>query len=471
MNETRFRALVEELVDENPFAIRAVLRILGIEFTAEVPTLAVTCEERPRMLVNLGFVREHCRTDAEVKALVCHEFLHVLLRHTESPRAVTAARHLALDAVINAIIHREHGVDYSSMMSRYYADAPGLWRLLRPMNSREAEAFSDRSGGRKSWPAWVNAWEGLYRGRLLADDIEALATEIGSKSRRGGKGRDGRAHGTGDDDSLAGTPFEGGADDADYNRLLGNHDDVGLRLPDALKDALEQALKTMNGSGIWRSPKSRGVGGPPVDAVVSAANEPLERWRRRTLELLREHLLPDPRSRAMRDAPHAYRIPVLSPGDRRAFLRAQWSPFLPEALWQGAMPRREGTAQVYLDVSGSMNAEMPLVIALLGRLSGWIRRPFWAFSTVVAPAVIEQGQLKAQTTGGTSMACVLAHVAKTRPAAAVVVTDGYVERLDRRAVHRALASTRLTALVTRDGSPGELHRAGIPYRQLDKVPA
>ena len=470
MNETRFRALVEELVDENPFAIRAVLRILGIEFTADVPTLAVTCEERPRMLVNLDFVREHCRTDAEVKALVCHEFLHVLLRHTEARKPFTRARHLALDAVINAIVHREHGVDYSSMMSRYYADAPGLWRLLRPMNLSRGRRVLGQ-GRRPQELAGVGERLGRALPRKAAGRRHRGAghrDRVEEPARRRGPRRP--ANGTGDDDSLAGTPFEGGAADADYNRLLGNHDDAGARLPDALKDALDRALKTMNGSGIWRSPKSRGVGGPPVEAVVSAANEPLERWRRRTLELLREHLLPDPRSRAMRDAPHAYRIPVLSPGDRRAFLRAQWSPFLPEALWQGAMPRREGTAQVYLDVSGSMNAEMPLVIALLGRLSGWIRRPFWAFSTVVAPAVIEQGQLKAQTTGGTSMACVLEHVAKTRPAAAVVLTDGYVERLDRRAVHRALAGTRLTALVTRDGNPGELHRAGIPYRQLDKVP-
>src|SRR6185295_12997906 len=128
-------------------------------------------------------------------------------------------------------------------------------------------------------------------------------------------------------------------------------------------------------------------------------------------------------------------------------------------------PRREGTTQVYLDVSGSMHAEMPLVIALLARLSNWIQRPFWAFSDVVAPAVIEGGLLKAQTTGGTSMACVLEHVAKTRPAAAVVLTDGYIERLDATTVRKALRNTRLTALVTRDGSAAELRRVRIPYRQ------
>ena len=59
--------------------------------------------------MNLAFVREHCRTDAHVKAVICHEFLHVLLRHTERLTRLTPAEHLAFDAVINAIIHRSAG--------------------------------------------------------------------------------------------------------------------------------------------------------------------------------------------------------------------------------------------------------------------------------------------------------------------------------------------------------------------------
>ncbi len=460
MNATRFRAILAELIDENPFAIRAVLRILGVEFTTAVETLMVTCEERPRLLVNLDFVTEHCRSDAEVKALLCHEFLHVLLRHTEARKPFTHARHLALDAVINAIIHRQHGSDYTSMMSRYYADMPGLGKLLRPMNDRETGCYIGWPWENASIPDWVRAWYGLYAGTLLADDIEALAEKMGSP---GGAGANAVAGELG--------PFTLRSGDADFNRLLGNHDDPSARLPDALKDALDRSMKEMNGSGIWRSPKDRGVGANPYEALVSSRNEPMERWQRRTLAVLREHLLPDSRSRAQRDQPIAYRIPVLSPRDRRAFLRAQWSPFLPEALWEGTAPRREGSAHVYLDVSGSMNAEMPLVIALLARVSRWVRRPFWAFSDVVAPAVIERGQLKAQTTGGTSMQCVLVHVARTRPASAIVVTDGYIETLDRKAVQAALVGTRLTALVTRDGNPAQLKRAGIPYTQLDKVPA
>ena len=109
MNAMQVRALMHELIDENPFAIRAVLKILAVEFTRAVPTLAVTNEARPRLLINLEFIAAHCRTEEHVKALLCHEFLHVLLRHTDEPGRPTPARHLAVDAVINVIIHRQLG--------------------------------------------------------------------------------------------------------------------------------------------------------------------------------------------------------------------------------------------------------------------------------------------------------------------------------------------------------------------------
>lgn len=82
--------------------------------------------------------------------------------------------------------------------------------------------------------------------------------------------------------------------------------------------------------------------------------------------------------------------------------------------------------------------------ALLARVSLWIRRPFGAFSDKVAPAVVEKRQLKAQTTCGTSMRCVLAHIQRTSPATTIVVTDGYIESLDRDMVRAAVKGTRLT---------------------------
>jgi hypothetical protein len=444
----RFHALIRELTDENPFAVRAVLRIASVTFTDRVPTLAVTLEERPRLLVNLDFVQAYCRTDAHVKALLCHEYLHVLLGHTERFRTMTPALNLALDSVINAIIHRQLGAEYSGFMSAYYADEPGLGQLLRPMTKEEQDRYNkqlwgdaavdgDSSYKPERVPTWMRAWDGVCTGRLVADDILDLAQEMrGAFAERG---------------------------------YLGNHEDRTGPLPPALADALDEAMREMNGDGIWRMPRDRGVGPDAYEAVVRASDEPTARWRRMAFEALRECLLPDPRSRLTERAETSYALPVLNERDRRGFLRALWSPFLPDVQWRSSVERPQGSANVYLDVSGSMMAEMPHIVALLHRLRHAVRMPFWAFSNVVARAEIVSGRLVAQTTGGTSMNCVLAHVRETKPGAALVVTDGYIEEVDR-ALLASIRGTRLHALVTRDGSTTELERAGIPYRQLERLP-
>jgi hypothetical protein len=437
MNAEYFHALYQELSEENPFAVRAVLKVLRVEFTETVPTLAVTCETRPRLLVNLTFLKKHCRTDQHVKAVICHEFLHVLLRHTERFAGFSPAEHVAFDAVINAIIHRELGDDYSEFMSRYYAKEKGVRQLLRPPTSAERT----RADGSRSLV--MRAWIPLYAGHLIADDIADLARDV----------------------------VDGNTVASKRTVLIGGHDHTEFtgELPEVLQEALGQALKSMNGDGIWRSPKEHGVGANAYRAAIPGVSEGVQRWRRETLEVLRRHLVPDPKAVRHDTRPLHFTVPVLSPGDRRATLRALWSPLLPEALWSTEQRLRSGTAQVYLDVSGSMNAEMPLIIGLLARLGRFIHKPLWAFSNVVAKAEIVNGRLLADTTGGTSMACVLEHIAETRPAAAVVVTDGYIETLSP-GLLAGVRGTRLHVIVTRDGSPAMLHQTGISYSQLSRLP-
>ena len=442
MNAEYFHALYRELIEENPFAVRAVLKVLQVEFTETVPTLAVTCETRPRLLVNLAFLKKHCRTDQHVKAVICHEFLHVLLRHTERFAGFSPAEHVAFDAVINAIIHRELGDDYSEFMSRYYAKEKGVCRLLRPPTFTEQRSHYNYAVRTRS--PLVSAWHSLYDGLLIADDIADLAKDFQDAKTVPSKG----------------TVLIGGHDHTEF---------VG-ELPEVLQEALDQALKSMNGCGIWRSPKERGVGANAYRAAIPGVSEGVQRWRRETLEVLRRHLVPDPKAVRRDTRPLHFTVPVLSPGDRRATLRALWSPLLPEALWSTEQRLRSGTAQVYLDVSGSMNAEMPLIIGLLARLGSFIHKPLWAFSNVVAKAEIVNGRLLADTTGGTSMACVLEHIAETRPAAAVVVTDGYIETLSP-GLLAGVRGTRLHVIVTRDGSPAMLQQAGISYSQLSELPA
>ena len=442
MNAEYFHALYRELIEENPFAVRAVLKVLQVEFTETVPTLAVTCETRPRLLVNLAFLKKHCRTDQHVKAVICHEFLHVLLRHTERFAGFSPAEHVAFDAVINAIIHRELGDDYSEFMKRYYAKEKGVCRLLRPPTFTEQRSHYNYAVRTRS--PLVSAWCSLYDGRLIADDIADLAKDFQDAKTVPSKG----------------TVLIGGHDHTEF---------VG-ELPEVLQEALGQALKSMNGCGIWRSPKERGVGANAYRAAIPGVSEGVKRWRRETLEVLRRHLVPDPKAVRRDTRPLHFTVPVLSPGDRRATLRALWSPLLPEALWSTEQRLRSGTAQVYLDVSGSMNAEMPLIIGLLARLGRFIHKPLWAFSNVVAKAEIVNGRLLADTTGGTSMACVLEHIAETRPTAAVVVTDGYIETLSP-GLLAGVRGTRLHVIVTRDGSPAMLQQAGISYSQLSELPA
>ncbi len=69
------------------------------------------------------------------------------------------------------------------------------------------------------------------------------------------------------------------------------------------------------------------------------------------------------------------------------------------------------------------------------------------------------------------MTCVLEHLVRTRPAAAVVVTDGYIEPLEARDVAAVAAATRLHVVVTRDGSPERLRAAGLACTQLSRLPA
>jgi hypothetical protein len=444
MTPQYFAAIFQELMDENPFAVRATLQILQTEFTTSVPTLAVTCDPRPRLLVNLEFMQGHCQTEAHVKALLCHEFLHVLLRHTEKAKPITKARHIAADAVINAIIHRSLGEGYSSMMALYYAQAQGAQRLLRAPRAGETLQVRTLDGAAASMAhsRFAAVWKGLYNGSLNVDDMEAVAQEL--------------------------LRSEAAATGMDAGELLGNHDDALPPLPDALVEALNRSLREMNGHGIWRNPAAHGVGANPYQALMRASDDPVKPWEAATMQVLRAHVLPDRKARIFEESDAHYRLPVLSGTDRRAFMAAMWLPYLPEANWAGSRQAPVGTTQIYLDVSGSMHAEMPHIVRLLGRLQPAIRKPLWAFSDEVAPAVIRGGRLITSTSGGTSMSCVLEHLCKTRPAAAVIVTDGFIETLAK-ALLRQTKGIRIHALLSRDGSAVKLKQAGIPYTQLGRL--
>ena len=88
----------------------------------------------------------------------------------------------------------------------------------------------------------MRAWVSLYSGLLIADDIADLARDILDVKTV----------------PSTGTIPIGGHDHTEF---------VG-ELPEVLQEALDQALKSMNGCGIWRSPKGRGVGANVYRAAI-----------------------------------------------------------------------------------------------------------------------------------------------------------------------------------------------------------
>lgn len=456
IDEEGFHALLQELAEENPLACRGVLGIAGVEFTSEVPTAAVTLGARPVLQVNLGFVGAHCASESHVKALLVHEFLHVLLRHTLEIRHMTRAVNIALDAVINAMIHRKLGEEYSGFMSHFYAKGKGPIALLRRQDKRDLAHLSAAlgKGSEKGFSPdpehletlrWLgqeggDLWSSLYAGRALHEDVleflKARAIDAWRES-------------------------PGGQEPV----FLGNHDGGGDLDPDDLPPdlaaRLRAAARELAAQGLL---PGQGIRKPGDLSVPLAANPEIRAWERLTLEILRKLVTPDRRAGVREAVPSLTRLPVLHAGDRRGVLRSMWNPLIADNTWTTHRMQPRGTVAVYLDVSGSMSQDLQPVTALLHRFERHLRRPFYAFANTVEPATFHKGRLVTRSTGGTSLACVLEHLRKTRPAKALVITDGFVEQLTSRAY--ALAGVKVEVLLTAKGTLDVLRPSGWPVSRL-----
>lgn len=136
IDQAYFEDLLADFAEENVLACQGILSVARVVFTRSVPTLAVTLQEDPpTLLVNPEFVRKELETEDDVRAVLLHEFLHVLLGHTKLFTGCDPATNLALDAVINHLVQRELGLAGGEFFRRYYrpvADDDPIW-LLRPM--------------------------------------------------------------------------------------------------------------------------------------------------------------------------------------------------------------------------------------------------------------------------------------------------------------------------------------------------
>jgi len=409
-----------------------------------------------------------------VKSLLLHEFLHVLLNHTGEYDVCDSFTNLALDAVINHVVHRSCGAEFSEFFRIFYRnlipEGESMdWRiLLVPVESSSSLSQNGYTDERI-----CDLHCGLASGTVLADDILELAEQMREESEN-------RALDSKPLNEIDRFMYEIGREmsgESDHSAtepvFLGNHDaDLAGRgrLSPLVEEALDETFRQYDGHGIFRGPTDHGFATPGASGTqVEAQRTALQRWERTAWKAIRPLLTPDPRSERREFTDREAILPVLNGRDRRGFLRSLWSPLVPPIQWDLPEERPADTTVVYLDVSGSMNAEMESLVTLLNRLRRWIRLPFWAFSTEVAPATIRKGRLETESTGGTAMNCVLAHLAETQAAKALVITDGYIEQCNP-ALLEAASGTKLHALVSRHGNPRALERAGIPTTQLAEFP-
>ena len=424
--ETHIKGVIADLAEEDFFACRALFRIARVEFTDKVPTLAVSLSASPRLYVNLGFLNAHARSEDDVKAVLMHEFLHVVLQHTEKFKSNTLLLNVALDAVINSIIHRTYGERYSDFFKRFYKPN-GLEALLRPWGEADEATKAQ----------WQKLHTQVYTGAVAADDLYELFR------------------------SLARTRFVGGDP-----LLIGNHEDWIQDASEENREMIEGILKRMDGTRIWNKPKQYGVSDLEELERRRIRERSLREWRRDTRRLLEQCLRPDPAKSDETVRP--VQLPILSPGDRRAFAMLGVNGFIPFAEHRTVRRKPSETVNVYLDVSGSMSEEIDRLLLLLTGFKDLIRRPLWAFSNVVEPAVFRNGTVEYKSTGGTGISCVFDHIRENGFRRSLIVTDGYVEAITPQMLS-GVPKEGLRVLLSATGQAAAFERHGISYHQLKNL--
>lgn len=396
MNELATRIL--NAIPAAAFEMNALLSLLRIEETESVATASVSCTRRPVLRINPAFVRRHCRTDEHLFLLVMHELHHVLLGHTRLFPRASRAHNVAFDAIINAMLAARFPADtYRSFFLELYGQEDGPLRLLAP-------------------PAGTPISSGVLRPLhgLLYGGSQVTAEEVFNAIT----------------DTVA---YQGEFLIQPDALLLGDHagpdeGDWGTEGP--VDPEFVRAIRAIVEK--WPPPERPIRGRSLADVLTRADVEPAPPAAQ-VLQALRRALLGVTLSRSTRAPTPRRQIcvqdAVPSASDRRAAVSraAGFDPLLYGRSSDTRRRGRAGRAQVYLDVSGSMEEYVPLLYGALLALRNYVHTDVLLFSTTIASVRIADLQNgRVNTTGGTDITCVLEHVLKTHIRKALVITDGYV---------------------------------------------
>lgn len=423
------------------FEMETFARLADVVTSDDVPTAAMECKHRPRLLLNPDFVRQHCKRDEHLFLLVMHELWHVLLAHTSLYPRVTQAQNIAFDAIINAGLMRKFNEPaYMGFFDKLNPPDKFPHLLLRPpVGWPDNPQYPDEIGPqgtsrimRQLYPA-----AGVPRPTMpFYDEILALI-----KKDMMEKGL------------LIEVPV-----------LLGDHESRDPYTSTYLKDAMgRMAQKWPMKTGDFGPP---GQGSNMGDWLVDASPT-TQAVRRAFAHVLRRSLGPnlgEYRRKERRPLPGITGMGVL-PNARDRLHHARKALGVPNTLWaqQGTykarVPERKVKSHVYLDVSGSMSNVLPYLLNLILPYVVDGRADVFQFSTEVEhlpTSDLRKGLVK--STGGTQIFCVMEHLLAHRDKVkrALILTDGYTGRPQRNHIAQLAEDGTQIHLVLPHESPHEL---------------
>lgn len=422
------------------FEMETFARLADIVASTDVPTAAMECKHRPRLLINPNFVQQHCARDEHLFLLVMHELWHVLLAHTSLYPRVTQAQNIAFDAIINAGLMRKlNKPSYMGFFDKINPPDQFPHLLLRPpVGWPDAPEYPDHLGPRGTARIMRQLYPepGVFPPAMPFYD-EILALILQDLAEKG---------------MLVAMPT-----------LLGDHENQDPYQSKYLKDAMGRAAKE------W--PIKVGDFGPPgqgghMDDWRVNANEATRQMRQKFSHVLRQCFSPN-----LGDYRRKQRQPIsgivgkgVVPNGRDRLVHARKRLGTPPTLWaqpgtyKARVPERRVKAHVYLDVSGSMSHILPYLVGLITPYVQSGKADVFQFSTLIEYLPLRDlSQGVVRTTGGTQIQCVMEHLVEHTGTVkrALILTDGYTGRPKSQHVQHVKTEGTMIHVVLPHESPNE----------------
>jgi hypothetical protein len=459
ITKKEFKEILFEVVSEDFYNYEAFLNIVSIDFTDKVETLAITFGEKPNMLVNINFIRQHCAIKEHLKALIFHELLHINLGYNiifPDDEEKTIIYNIAFDAIINSVIHKIKGEEYSSFMKSLYSKDGDISLILGPYDenlSTGSIVLDDL------WRKLYKSDSVIYRDviDLLEDKTKDLKNDIfliGSHP--------------------IGVPYI--SDSIVKTQAKNEIGEVKNQIP-KIKDFLMNKLRSLciNDKNLSRGDnlennKNMGYSDDLNDFKKSADKaKTILSWKIKIYKSILR-FLEDSKSRVKNSkGDYDFFSPVLNNKDKRSFIKSMWNDNFVFSRWTTIKNIDSKQANVYIDLSGSMTHELPYIISVLFKLKMYIKNPFWAFSNKVEKAKFEGNKLISKTTGGTSIIPVFEHIKEKKIKKAIIITDGYFEIYSDSHYKSIKPKSNILFILVPDSSEDTVKSWGFKYIKINSL--